>query len=192
VIMPRTHMLLSVGLGRGAGADRERPDREGDGACEHGRAEDETRYLVDGGFGGIGLTAPLRIGDPAEQPSLFEPQRIATVPEGRLLQARVNGEWRDLYVFGDGPQEAIDFEVANWFTSTHPDSRFKRNLIVSLASPTIRHVLFNRELSAYRTGGVERSSIDDPEQLLEVLESVFHLSFPARTRFGDAGAPWAR
>ena len=167
VVVARTHMLLSVTV-EGAGR------------------------LVDGGFGGVGLTAPLRLDFDGEQPSLFESQRIVAAPDGRLLQVKLNGEWRDLYVFTEEPQHPADFEMANWFTSTHPNSRFQQNLIVNAAEPGVRSSLFNRELTVYRAGGVEKTAIDDPDQLLDVLVSRFHLSFPAGTRFGAPGARWAR
>jgi N-hydroxyarylamine O-acetyltransferase len=165
VVLPRTHMLLAVRV----------------------RGE---RLLVDGGFGGVGVTAPLRMDFDGEQPSLYEAQRIRATDDGRLLQAKVGGEWRDLYVFTDEPQLPIDFEMANWFTSTNPGSRFKQNLIVTSAAPGVRHALFNRDLSVYRDGRVERRSVDDPDELLEVLATRFCLTFPPGTRFGT-GSTWA-
>jgi N-hydroxyarylamine O-acetyltransferase len=163
VVLPRTHMLLVVRLGG-------------------------ERLLVDGGFGGVGVAAPLRMDFEGEQPSLYEPQRIVLTDAGRLLRTRMAGEWRDLYVFTDEPQFAVDFEMANWFTSTNPGSRFKQNLIVTNAAPGVRQSLFNRELSVYRDASVERRSVDDPEELLEVLASRFHLALPPGTRFGVSPA----
>jgi arylamine N-acetyltransferase len=150
------------------------------------------RRLVDCGFGGLNVTAPLRADFDGEQPTRFEPQRVVREGQHLLVQAKVSDQWRDLYVVTDEPQLAVDFEVANWFTSTHPGSRFINNLIVTLADPGARYVLFNRELSVYRDGGVERTSVDDPDRLLEVLSSRFRLHFPPGTRFGDPGASWAR
>jgi N-hydroxyarylamine O-acetyltransferase len=167
VIGPRTHMLLAVKLGG-------------------------ERWLVDGGFGALGVTAPLRMDFDGEQASRFEAQRLVTHASGRVLQARVAGEWQDLYSFTDEPTHPIDFEVANWFTSTHPDSRFQRNLIVMSITPGARYTLHNRNLSTYRDGGVERRTVDDPDELLAILESLFSLSFPPGTRFGAPGAAWAR
>jgi N-hydroxyarylamine O-acetyltransferase len=169
VILPRTHMALAVKL-------------------------DGRSYLVDGGFGGVGVTAPLRLDLDGEQPSLFEVQRIVPDPEGKLLQAKLNGEWRDLYAFGERPSPAVDFEMANWFTSTHPNSRFQQSLIVTTAAAGIRASLFNRDLSVYRDGRIEKTVIDDPDRLLEVLASRFHLAFPPGTRFGakHPTAAWAR
>jgi N-hydroxyarylamine O-acetyltransferase len=166
VTLPRTHMVLAVAL-------------EGE------------RFLVDGGYGGVGLTGPLNLGSPDPQASLFEQQRVLTVAEGRLVQAQIAGEWRDLYTFTDEPVPPIDFEVANWYTSTHPDSRFRHNLIVSCATREARYVLYNRELSTYGRDSKQTRSVDDPEELLEVLASRFGLRFRPGTRFGGPGAPWA-
>jgi N-hydroxyarylamine O-acetyltransferase len=167
IVLPRTHMVLSVSI-------------------------DGDRHLVDGGFGGVNLTKPLKIDFDGEQPTRFEPQRVIRDAFDRVVQAKVSGEWRDLYVFTDEVQQTVDIEVANWFTSTHPGSRFTNNLIVTLASPGARHVLFNRELTIYRDEGIERAAIDDPDQLLELLATTFHLHFAPGTRFGSTGGLWAR
>jgi N-hydroxyarylamine O-acetyltransferase len=166
VTLPRTHMVLTIALGG-------------------------ERYLVDGGYGGVGLTAPLRLECADAQPSLFEEQRIVTSTEGRLVQARIAGEWRDLYTFADERVPHVDVEVANWYTSTHPESRFRQNLIVTCATREARHVLYNRELTTYGRGSKETTSVDDPDALLEVLSSYFGLSFPPGARFGESGAAWA-
>jgi N-hydroxyarylamine O-acetyltransferase len=166
VTLPRTHMLLTIAV---AGE----------------------RFLVDGGFGGVGLTAPLALGSAAPQRSLFEAQRVVTSTDERLVQAQIGGEWRDLYTFTDEALPSIDFEVANWYTSTHPASRFRQNLIVSSATRDARFVLYNRELTTYGRGARETRAVDDPDELLDVLSSRFGLSFPAGTRFGAPGSPWA-
>lgn len=46
------------------------------------------------------------------------------------MQARIGGDWRDLYSFTDEPAPLVDFEVANRYTATHPQSRFRQSLIV--------------------------------------------------------------
>ena len=166
ITLPRTHMVLTVAM---AGE----------------------RFLVDGGYGGVGLTAPLKLDCAAPQRSLFEQQRIVTTTDGHLVQAQIAGEWRDLYTFTTEPVPSVDFEVANWYTSAHPDSRFRQNLIVSGATREARYVLFNRELTTYGQGTKETARVDDPEQLLRVLDAHFALSFPAGTRFGKPGSLWA-
>jgi N-hydroxyarylamine O-acetyltransferase len=154
VTLPRTHMVLTVALG-------------------------SERFLVDGGYGGVGLTSPLKLDSAEPQASLFEAQRVVASAHERLVQARIAGEWRDLYTFTDEPEPPIDFEVANWYTATHPDSRFRQTLIVCGASRAARYVLFNRELTTYGHATKETTLIDNPEALRGVLSSRFGLEVPA-------------
>jgi N-hydroxyarylamine O-acetyltransferase len=55
------------------------------------------------------------------------------VQEGSLLvlQTATDEGWRDLYAFAPEPAPAIDIEVSNWFTCTHPQSRFVTRLLVT-------------------------------------------------------------
>lgn len=148
-------------------------------------------WLADAGFGGIGLVEPLALDTDAEQGPPHEARRL--VADGHFLtqQFRVAGEWLDVYRFTLDEAAPIDFEVANWYTSTHPQSRFRQNLIVALAQPDRRLALFNRELTTrYPDGRVEKSAIDTPDDLLAILAEPFGLHFPAGTRFGPPGSPW--
>ena len=63
------------------------------------------------------------------------------------LQLKFSDRWEALYRFTLEPQTRIDFEVANWFTSTHPRSLFTQNLIVCRVVGTKRVNLFNIDLS---------------------------------------------
>jgi len=163
---PQTHMVLRVAL-------------------------DGHPWLADAGFGGLGLTAPIALDTEAEQGSAREPRRL--VREGRhlLQQIRCTGEWQDVYRFTLDEAAPIDFEVANWFTSTHPNSRFKQSLLVALAGPDRRYAIFNREFTTrHADGRAEKRELATPEELLAVLAKHFRLHFPAGTRFGPPGSPW--
>jgi N-hydroxyarylamine O-acetyltransferase len=103
---PLTHLLLRVEL---------------DGALWH----------ADVGFGQGTLLDPIPFGPggPYEQSGW----RYQVVREGELLvlQTATNAGWRDLYAFSPAPVEPIDIEVSNWFTSSHPESRFTNRLLVT-------------------------------------------------------------
>jgi N-hydroxyarylamine O-acetyltransferase len=47
-----------------------------------------------------------------------------------VLQTLGDEGWRDLYAFRPEPSPAIDIEVSNWFTCTHPSSPFVTKLVV--------------------------------------------------------------
>jgi N-hydroxyarylamine O-acetyltransferase len=55
-----------------------------------------------------------------------------------MLQAFLPKGWQDMYLFTLEPQHAIDYEVANWFTSTNPTSRFHASLLAERLTPQRR------------------------------------------------------
>ena len=162
----RSHMLLRVSL------------PEGD-------------FLADVGFGGLTLTAPLRFETGTEQRTPHEPHRLVAVDGETELQALLDGEWTRLYHFLPLRQLPVDYEAANWFTATHPESLFTNHLLMARPEPDRRYALFDREFTLrYRDGPVERRTLADPADLAEVLTSCFGIAPSAAER--DAGAVWER
>lgn len=163
---PQTHMVLRVEL-------------------------DGRSWLADTGFGGSGLTAPLSLDTDAEQTTAYDSRRITTDRHFRVHQVRVDGAWIDAYRFTLDEAQSIDFEVANWYTSTHPQSRFRQNLIAALPRPDRRVAILNREfITRFPDGRSEKSPIDSPAHLLALLAEHFNLHFPPDTRFGPPGSIW--
>ena len=157
-IRPRTHMLLRVDL------------REG-------------QFLADVGFGGDGLVRPMPL-MPAEESSIGGVgHRLQYDGDTWVLQGNAAGTWADLYAFTLEPQYPADFEMANYFTSTHPGSRFVQTLTAQRSWPGKRAILRNRDLVLHEGQAARATTIRDPEHLLEVLDRHFGLSFPAGTRF---------
>ncbi len=111
--------------------------------------------------------------------------RFRLCREGPLwvLEGDEGDGWQDLYAFTEEPQQPVDFEVANWFTSTWPRSPFTTSLVAHRQGREARSTLRDRELTLRDASGVRTETIRDPEHLLAVLRERFGLSFPARTRF---------
>ena len=90
----------------------------------------------------------------------------------------------------------IDRELANWFTSTHPQSHFRNRLMAARALPEGRRLaLLNGDFTIRdRNGHAETRSIASADELLSVLDQSFGLQFAPGTRFGDADTalPWPR
>lgn len=148
--MPRTHMALRVTI---------------DGAL----------WLADVGFGGCVPTAPLRLDTEKPQPSSHETFRV--VPNGHswVVEAERGGNWLALYEVLPDPQIAIDFEVANWFTATHPNSPFRRNLMVTRVTPAARFALLDNRLTVRKAGGETEQRQLDAAELENVLAETFGL-----------------
>jgi N-hydroxyarylamine O-acetyltransferase len=164
-ILPRTHMLLLA---------------EADGE----------RWVADVGFGGEGLLLPVRLESGAPSVQHAWTYRLAAADGGWLMQASDREGWHDLYAFTLEPQLPVDYEVANHYVSTHPNSRFVRTLAAQLPGPVVRQTLANRVLTTERGFEVETRALASDDDLLDALATVFGLPFPAGTRFrfDDANA----
>lgn len=140
----------------------------------------EGRFIADVGFGGQSPTAPLRL----------EPGLAQITPHGTYRLERQNGvfelqlllddRWEAMYHFTLAPQTRIDFEVANWYTSANPRSRFTQNLVVCRVAGNLRINLLNTQLATRQTNGrVEQRVLADASDLRQVLEDVMELALPA-------------
>ena len=100
-------------------------------------------------------------------------------------------EWEDVCEFTLEEMPPVDRELANWFTSTHPHSYFKNNLMVARALPNgARAVLVNREFTRSRRGASEVRICATREELLEILAQEFGLRFASGTVIKCAGLNW--
>ena len=138
----------------------------------------EASYIVDVGFG-TALTAPLALEAGSEQTTPHETFRLVPANGEFDLQVRFGEEWTDLYRLSLQEQMPIDYEAWNWYTSTHPDSLFVRNLIVTRPGPHCRHTLFNDKFTIRHVGGkVERRSLRGAKEFGEVLALYFGIMPP--------------
>jgi len=92
---------------------------------------DGVRYICDVGFGGMVPSSPLRLDSEAIQATAHEPFRLTVKHGSYTLWADVGGEWRGLYVFDLQVQADIDYEIGNWYVSTHADSPFLGELMLA-------------------------------------------------------------
>ncbi len=152
VVTPRSHMLLLIEV-------------EGE------------KFIADTGFGGLTLTAPIRLVADIVQDTPHGPYRLLRKGAEFCLQTRAKDEWRDLYIFDLVPQYPQDYEVFNWYTSSHPTSLFVNELIAARPVETGRHALLNGQYSFYYLdGGVEKRLLNSIDEIKEVLENEFRIA----------------
>lgn len=155
-LRPRTHMVLTLRL--------------------EGR-----EWLADVGFGGDGLIEPIALdGSSSEQLGIV--YRVGRDGPLRVLQRRAADGWQDLYAVHPDPVYPIDYEAANWFTSTHPHSPFVLNLTVQRVVDGARHILRNLTYSIARGADIQTREITRSE-LVPLLRDTFGLDVPAGARF---------
>lgn len=146
-------------------------------------AVDGQMWLCDAGFGAEGLLKPVPFGSGEEAAQFLWRYRVAKAGDTWILQSLRRGEWADLYGFTLEPQELVDYEVANFYTSTHPSSRFRKGPTAQITRPDGRTILRYRELITDRGEEVTRRTLSD-EELLPVLAEQFGLRLPAGTLLG--------
>lgn len=138
-------------------------------------------WVADVGVGNLSLTSSIRLDGDGEQPTRHEPRRIIYEDGRGFHQVRFGDEWHDVLEFTGDVMPPIDRELANWYTSAHPQSHFKSRLTVARALPDGgRLTLLNRELTVRAgTGRTETTVLRTPAQLTEVLDTRFGLRLPA-------------
>ena len=139
----------------------------------------EGQFIADVGFGGQSPTTPISLGSGLEHTTAFGAYRVTQGDEAFRLEMKLGGDWKPLYRFNLAPQTQADFEVANWYTSTHPRSRFTQNLIVCRVVGETRANLLNTTLALRRTDGVvEHHTLDSANALEDVLSGTMGLTLP--------------
>ena len=154
-LMPLTHMALRVTI-------------------------DGERWLADVGFGSCISGVPLRFDAIAtEQPTQHESFRLVRRDAWTVLEAHLPDGWHPLYMLSPEPALDIDYLAANWYTSTHPASAFRRELRVARTAPGRRTTLMNNRLTVrYARGGMERQFLGERD-LADTLVTTFGLRLDA-------------
>ena len=157
-VLPRTHMTLVVDL-------------------------DGERLLSDVGFGAEGLLLPVPMERSAVSRQFGWSYRVQEDDVHWTLQSCSGESWNDLYTFTLEAQYPVHYELANYYTSTHPDSRFVQTLTAQRLAPDVRRILRNRDYLEDRAGTPSLRTLASDEEVLDVLAESFGLDFPRETRF---------
>lgn len=153
-LRPRSHMLMRVEL------------PEGD-------------YIADVGFGGLTLSAPLRLEPAIEQETPHERFRLAEQDGTYLLEAEVAGAWQPLYTFDLVEQHVPDYEVSNWYLAHHPQSQFVTGIIAARTEPGTRHALRGGRYAVHRRGRPSATrAVESVEDFRRLLEGPFRIRLP--------------
>jgi N-hydroxyarylamine O-acetyltransferase len=154
VVPPRGHMLLLVHLPEG-------------------------RFLVDVGFGGQTPTSALRLEPGLTQATPHEAFRVQRAGEDFVLQVDLGGSWRALYQFDLRQHHFTDYEVSNWFVSTHPSSHFVHELLAARPAPGKRFALRDNLLVMHQRGRAsQRRVLKTAAELRQTLDEVFGIAVP--------------
>lgn len=139
----------------------------------------KARWLMDAGFGG-GYCPPLLLTDGSEA---LAPDgstyRLTTDAElGWILHRCADGSMMRQFSFTENQVFFSDIVLANHWTSTHPTSIFKQNLVVNRITSDGRLSLMNTVLT--RSGPQDEGvTITSSDQMASILREEFGLSLTA-------------
>jgi N-hydroxyarylamine O-acetyltransferase len=130
---------------------------------------DDRKYLVDVGFGQLCPREPLLHDCDKPQDLGDSIYRIIQPDSGRyLLQMKAADGWFTLYSFDNGMYTEADCLCGHHYSSTHPDSAFVNNLVISLKTYDDVRLLRNGEFHRVQEGETAITAISS-EDLLGIL-----------------------
>lgn len=146
------------------------------------------KYIADVGFGGLTLTAPLKLEPNREHYTPHESFRLLEkVKDEYILQAKVKKEWKSIYSFDLQEQCLPDYEVTNWYLSNHPDSHFVTGLIAARPDEGMRYSLHGNKLSIHHLNGKTIKQVfKTASDLRKALEKYFSLSLKQFPNLNEA------
>lgn len=133
---------------------------------------DGQAWLADAGFGGEGPLEPIPIADGVRVLQDGIAFSIARAGHHWIASMHVGDESIELYEFGDAPHTPGDIEIANFYTSTHPNSVFRRTLTIQRVTLEERVILRPTIITRYRNG-VRTDTPIEPSQVRAAARELF-------------------
>ena len=144
-------------------------------------------HIADVGFGGLTLTAPLRLRAGVEMTTPHETFRLVGGDPDWTLEARIGEDWRALYVFTLDTIEEAAIGPINQYLSSDPASPFTSELRVALSPAGRRLKLLNTTFTIQPVDGEkEQRVLTGMETLRSVLTEEFGLVLPNDERLEPA------
>jgi N-hydroxyarylamine O-acetyltransferase len=139
-----------------------------------------TTYIADVGFGGLTLTAPLKLRADVEQQTPHETYRLTGGDPEWRLEVKIGEGWRVLYAFDLTEKSEEDYDEPNRFRSSDPQSKFTTELTVALSPAGRRIALSGNRLVVHGLDGTaERRELTSVAEMREVLSTNFGIGLPA-------------
>ena len=134
-------------------------------------------WLADVGFGGEGPLHPLPLkeGRVTQDGIDFALRRDA---HHWTLSMHYGGVDEDQYEFTGTPHTTGDVVMANWYTSTYPESIFRHTMTIQRITPDERIILRPAIVTRYRNG-VRTDTPSQPEQIRRHAKELFDIEVGA-------------
>lgn len=136
-------------------------------------------YIADVGFGGLSLTAPLRLRADVEQATPHETFRLTGGDPNWTLEVKIGEEWRGVYVFTTAEAPEVDLWDINRDLSSNPASPFTMQLRASLSPSGKRLKVHNDQFTVQPTGEeAQKRTLTSVAEIRAVLTEELGLTLP--------------
>ena len=132
-------------------------------------------WLADVGFGAAVPPQPLAMDSEAPQQTRHESYRVRRGGFGWEVEAQIGEEWKPLYRLDDAAAPPVDCIVGNWYTSTHPESHFRHQLIAARTTADARYGLRDNRLTTRLADGRTDRRYLTADEIERTLAEIFLL-----------------
>jgi N-hydroxyarylamine O-acetyltransferase len=146
------------------------------------------RYVIDPGFGPFACTSPIPI-DGARVPAAAPTHRLVRDGNDWVLNVTKDGEQIAGWVSTMEEEYPVDFEMMNYYISTHPSSFFTHNILASAPTERGRVNIMNQGVHIVRDGVAEPAHLADRKALRSLVAQHFGFDLPELETMRVDGVP---
>ena len=139
-------------------------------------------WLADVGFGGPGMSGPVRLRADEEQETPHGRYRLSGGYPKWRLESEIAGEWRPLYEFTTSPIAEGELVAMNDYAM----QRHRDNLVAARIDGAKRYALRNARFNTHENGETTTRMLTNLLEIRDVLTNTFGIQLPETDRLDPA------
>ena len=145
-------------------------------------------YVVDPGFGPFASPHPIPV-DGTHVPANAPTHRLAREGNDWVLYVTQDGQQTPGWISAMEKEYPVDFEMMNYYISSHPASFFTHNILASAVTQEGRVNIMNQDVNVVRNGVAEPAHLADRKALRSLVAQHFGFDLPELETMRVDGVP---
>src|ERR1700735_463549 len=138
-------------------------------------AIDGVTYVIDPGFGPFACPFPIPV-DGSPVPTSAPTHRLSREGNDWILYVTQEGKQVPGWISTMEEEYPVDFEMMNYYISTHPSSFFTHNILASAVTQDGRGNIMNQGVNIISNGAARTAQLADRKALRSLVAQHFGLS----------------
>jgi N-hydroxyarylamine O-acetyltransferase len=151
-------------------------------------AIDGVTYVIDPGFGPFACPFPIPV-DGSPVPTSAPTHRLCREGNDWILYVTQEGKQVPGWISTMEEEYPVDFEMMNYYISTHPASFFTHNILASAVTHEGRINVMNQDVNIIRDGAGESVRLTDRKGLRALVAQHFGFDLPELETMRVDGVP---